>query len=450
MYSPCFFLVSKNTGGGCCVAHICSSSVSPSIRPFLFALLPKGKYDYGPGVLYHKSWQWNCAAGTSHKANKDFPIDYEVTCDNCYATADLQIDFEMHINDWSLNELKITGTADSEFNIEADASFSYQGQRANKVRAAFIQMTPFTFWVASVPFYVNSTVPVDVGYDLAVNAEGNVGVKANAKGHVTYGIHYVNNRLNFISDHDFDHSGGLTSLSLKMSLALQIYILPTLVVQIDHIGGPNAGLKPFLEFQADYDSSSMCGSYGGFQATTNWGLQASVGAHIDIEVGGRSLLGPKTWSKSIFSIKKPLLTACLWGSNDAQDEYHTAIGNVTTMQQESSEYGSQALVAPGVPALPTIYLDSSKARAGAVSMCNTGLLPGNVWMGTATRTGTNSRCSEYGNDPIQISLQVIDADFAGNIDFQGATNYGSASQNGEFACTVTSRYSMMYYQGSSR
>ena len=97
--------------------------------------------------------------------------------------------------------------------------------------------------------------------------------------------------------------------------------------------------------------------------------------------------------------------------------------------------------------LPTVYLDAdAKATAGALSMCNTGLLPGNVWAGTATRTGQNPKCGEYGDDPIQMSLQVLTSDFAGNVGFQGSTNYGAATAAGaEYACTVTSKYSMALY-----
>ena len=94
---------------------------------------------------------------------------------------------------------------------------------------------------------------------------------------------------------------------------------------------------------------------------------------------------------------------------------------------------------------PSVYLDAkAKVAAGAISSCNTALLPGNVWAGTATKTGTNSKCSEYGDDPIQMSLQVLSSDFAGDATLQGATNYGAAAVgSAEYACTVTSQYSMV-------
>ena len=94
---------------------------------------------------------------------------------------------------------------------------------------------------------------------------------------------------------------------------------------------------------------------------------------------------------------------------------------------------------------PSVYLDAkAKVAAGAISSCNTALLPGNVWTGTATKTGTNSKCSEYGDDPIQMSLQVLSSDFAGDATLQGATNYGAAAVgSAEYACTVTSQYSMV-------
>ena len=165
--------------------------------------------------------------------------------------------------------MKIVGTAKSEFNVEAHASFDYSGQWTNKTRAALIHMPSFQFWIGVVPIKVDSTVPVDVGYELDVHAAGLVEVKANANGQMQYGIHYTAaNGLGFISDHSFEHSGGLSQISLKMGMSLQVYIRPTLVVQIDFIGGPNAGLKPFLEFQAEYDSMSACGKYGGYGHTT--------------------------------------------------------------------------------------------------------------------------------------------------------------------------------------
>jgi hypothetical protein len=69
-----------------------------------------------------------------------------------------------------------------------------------------------------------------------------------------------------------------------------VYVMPTFVFTIDHIGGPNVGLKSFVEPVVEIDSASAC--KGGAQYTVNWGLQLTLGAHIKISFDKATILAP--------------------------------------------------------------------------------------------------------------------------------------------------------------
>jgi hypothetical protein len=59
-----------------------------------------------------------------------------------------------------------------------------------------------------------------------------------------------------------------------------VYVLPIIVLNVDHIGGPNFAIKSFLEgtLAASTDNPDSCP----IQAALNWGLQVTAGAKFHI------------------------------------------------------------------------------------------------------------------------------------------------------------------------
>lgn len=58
-------------------------------------------------------------------------------------------------------------------------------------------------------------------------------------------------------------------------------------MNIEYIGGPNFAIKPFIEFGAVLDPMSTCTDK--LMASSNWGVQATIGAHVDIHIASKEI-----------------------------------------------------------------------------------------------------------------------------------------------------------------
>jgi len=128
-----------------------------------------------------------------------------------------------------------------------------------------------------------------------------------------------------VNQHEWQDSGKLRDVpNDEIEVQLMVYILPTVVIIIDSIGGPYVGFKPFIEGVVTFDETSA-DSCASVTVALNWGLQVSIGAKIDI----LHIYNYTTDPETIYSVKKPIASGCI-----------------------SSE---TAIVTPGVPFVGTIW-----------------------------------------------------------------------------------------------
>ena len=81
-----------------------------------------------------------------------------------------------------------------------------------------------------------------------------------------------------------------------------VYILPTFILQVQFIGGPNVGFRPSLEVAGAIGSESC----QGLELAANWGIQITLGASIHISFVGRTLYSSSTDPFIVFSAKGSL------------------------------------------------------------------------------------------------------------------------------------------------
>ena len=185
-------------------------------------------------------------------------------------------------------------------------------------------------YIFGIPFSIDFSVPIRAGYDLTANAEAQMEVTANGRGTIDYGVRYTSEAgMQWISNYTFDHSGGIQSMGYDIDATLQLYLMPSIAMSVDHIGGPTLGFKPFLEFGASAKSQSTCIAHGGFTASLNWGLQVSIGAkfHVDLPM----VHWQKTFNNTgIYSIKRPIITGCVGESSQTQNNGRKLLGSDPT------------------------------------------------------------------------------------------------------------------------
>jgi len=116
-----------------------------------------------------------------------------------------------------------------------------------------------------------------------------------------------------INEQSYSESGQLGQPDVDVSATLTVAILPLIVFNVDYIGGPNIGLKSYMELVADA-STHNCpagNGLGSLSVALNWGFQLTLGASIGVTIAGHSILGPWTFGPyCVYSIKRSISNGC--------------------------------------------------------------------------------------------------------------------------------------------
>merc|ERR1719502_563683 len=201
-----------------------------------------------------------------------------------------------------------------EFNVGGEISGAATANSENSRHVGTVHTPEIMLSIAGVPITIDISVPIEAGYKFSASSHAHIGITAKANGNAKAGLNYDRGGgLQWVSDYNFQHSGALHHISGDASANLQLYLNPVINMEIEHMGGPVIGLKPYIEASASYDSDAMTGSCrkGQLQASSNWGLQASIGGRVDVEFGGRTLYKKSYPSVGIYSIKKPIKSGCI-------------------------------------------------------------------------------------------------------------------------------------------
>jgi len=240
-----------------------------------------------------------------------------VTCTNCFASLDFVVDFQLDIANRKLNHLKLEGFGDAKLNIGSDFSIDYPVKKSNSFGLGRIDFKPIVFSIAGIPMIINISIPIEGGYNFQARIVGNFASTIKVEGKLGCGFEYSpQTGSQWLTIRSFEKSGTIESMSAKVSADLVVYILPTVIVNVDYIGGPYLGSKFMLESSAMIDLTNKdCASH--IVYSLNWGLFVTIGALIDINLAGVNIFTSKWDPYTLYSIKKPITSGCVsFGRND--------------------------------------------------------------------------------------------------------------------------------------
>ena len=255
---------------------------------------------------------------TTSKRNGSASVDGELALVNSYAHFETDVVFELDINSYVIEHVQLYAEGQARVNVEGNGRLS-GAFKDSGVRSLGTYNVPYSpkFVVLGIPFIVDIQIPVQVGYDLSVSASAELSASASAYGNVKYGFlgsctSTSTSDCDFhqYSDYAYDHHAGVHGIDINVDFDLQFYLLPTIVLTIDHIGGPNMGVKTYLEQKVGVHNNYCTGKGYGAQAITNVGLEITAGADVNIGVKGHDFWD-KSWGPwGIWSKKMPIWSGC--------------------------------------------------------------------------------------------------------------------------------------------
>ena len=256
--------------------------------------------------------KWNTDDGKTAR-NKTIQLDDGITCDECFVKFDISLNLEFHVKSWSLENVGAF--------IEGDISTAVHNTVTSKYTSSFIKdgiplavihLPQVCFSIGVVPVCISTTIPVTGGYQYNFQEAAIIKSQATASGHVRYGFQIVNGIFNYVHDHTWVHSGSFTGAA-NISGSLQVYILPVVQFNVDSIGGPNVGLKGFVEPTSKIDTRDPTCST---KYSVNFGLQLTVGAQLDIHFENHEIFKHNYGPWQIWSHKWPLASGCIHFGSD--------------------------------------------------------------------------------------------------------------------------------------
>ena len=374
-----------------------------------------------------------------NKGKGDLPLskDGNVKCKGCFASVGIGIHANLDIESYKVHSIEAYVDGHVDFALGLEVNCTGDATDSTDVLLDTVQMPTITFYVGPVPITIDLSMPVHAGFEIDLHTQGKVEISSGAHFAGRWGVGYTpSTGLSLI--HQVDNNVHANLLQVPTATAdVTVYLQPVLVMNIEYIGGPNFAIKPFLEFGCVLDAQSACTDK--LMASSNWGVQATIGAHIDIHIASKSIYEHYFPSMSIFSMKKKIATGCLVLAHERTlDGAHTfePVGRTCP-----SVIPPHPLAAPMASSQPRVEACSDDGP----SLQNNGLVVGTTWNGTITKISSAGKCSGY-PDRQTLSCQITDSDYAGDLTLICANNFAVYdAANVGHACTVETGMQADYY-----
>jgi hypothetical protein len=366
----------------------------------------KGIYILGKTIVtgdfnFNKKWtllniSWNYNTNLKKPIVKNIQIDAGVQCEDCIFYAQATITFNLVIVNYQLRQLTVLLEGNSLVTVSGRImALRVSGQKD----LGKIILPPIFLNVGPVPIIVRTTMPISMGYQMEASGTGQLVPAISAQGGFSFGIRIILGNVEYIKKLNWNIDGTLSHETINHDAQLQLYLMPTLVLSVDNIGGPNFGLKPYVEFTLD-------ARYGELDPTcpasisVHFGLIASIGVQINLLKIYQKTFGPFP----VYSYKEPIYSTCL-------------------IEEEMQEFKE-------------IKKDNASLQLDRI-------LPGTVLTGIWKTVKDHPSCTYVAS---KVSFQVIDVlnfgDAGGIIDLYGALN---AVKPDGTVCITQVMYSISYY-----
>ena len=250
------------------------------------------------------------------------PEQYQITdgiyCSNCEMGFDLGLTVTFDIQEYQLLNFSfvVYGNAGAFFNLTAEAGTSFSGEVDPNLPA--LASESVTIMVGDVPINIQLIAPLQLKLNGTISTDyplsTNGGVTINAQ----YGIQYTQSQgAQFINE--FDHSSQpliWNGPPGDVQVAASLGLLCSLYAKIEFIGGPQLGFQPSLKsvLVASPENPAYCR----YPVSLSWGLDVTVGASVNITVGGLHIYSHTWTSNPIYSKTGPIASYCE-GQNEISD-----------------------------------------------------------------------------------------------------------------------------------
>jgi len=284
-----------------------------------------GNYDFSKDVtLATLAWNYDAASGGAKGPVK---LDDDVTCKECYFHLGAQLHFEASIQDRNLNHAAVW--AEGNADLALDVEFSDAGSVKDEFIVATVHLEPVCFVVAGVTMCVDTTIPIEVGFNATLTSTLEASIRLN--GYIKQGMVYTGTDSGWHRIDEKSLTPDLQSSGLRQAAAestLTVWLMPTFNFIVDHIGGPTVGIKGILELVAGGDGTGASACDTALLArppgeplpnarlfvALNTGLQTALGAKLDINLAGHEIYKHEWDSLLSFTIKWPIISGCVDGS----------------------------------------------------------------------------------------------------------------------------------------
>jgi hypothetical protein len=267
------------------------------------------------------SWNYDSSSGGAKEADIDLGNGF--VCHECFFNLEASVHYDIVIKDYKLDH--VAAWLEGDMNVNIDASLDTTSYHSNNSETvATIKVPEVTFTVGGIPMVIDTTIPVEVGYDAAVSEKGGtIRATGSLAGSIKKGVIFDSDdaQPHYINEHQLAPKGHLSGPA-EVSAALQLYVFPKVSLVCDHIGGPTVGVKGILELVLDYQAlSETCPvasrgagffkSEGGLFTNINFGMQVALGAKVDLELGN-VFSWKKEWPSLLsHTFKWPLVSGCI-------------------------------------------------------------------------------------------------------------------------------------------
>jgi hypothetical protein len=96
---------------------------------------------------------------------------------------------------------------------------------------------PVCFDIGVIPFCINLNMAVIGGIQLQANVTSNIVFNGSSSGYIRFGAMYTEaDGFHFISNRSLNYSGQIRKFSSDIQLTSTVFIVPTVVITVDHIG----------------------------------------------------------------------------------------------------------------------------------------------------------------------------------------------------------------------
>jgi hypothetical protein len=294
---------------------------------------------------------------------------------NLAASFELKALFSIDIHHYKLEHTvaAMQGKAMASLLAEFKQSPSYSHSYTN--RLADIKIHPISFAIGPIPVIIKPSIPIEGGIDVDVSTVGTVDVKADfaATIDLEYGFKY-DHGFKPITTHKHTWTHSVTASKFDVKGSVYPYIRPSIVIDVDFIGGPAATLNLGAQLNLYADDDKPCRLHVSANVIAWVSLQATVGIDWKMVHFKKHTFGPwmayqhtfPIFSKCLYShpLKKTALPAPqgpegVQGSERAQGpaaEEHVAKPSCATTKRR----GFSAMSAAATPMTPLhLTLDAS-------------------------------------------------------------------------------------------